>query len=171
MRSQSGQVSALVSIHLPTEGETMTDLETDDCQSLLCGDSATSGTSDFEVWTQTVRDPANVAAEGLRRMTSRNGKAVAEYNIAPLPDGRWAVQTRLEYCCGDFSGVGTPWTALPTRQDCIDLFRSAAIRHFSQPIDQRTSASSQQIARRQMLACLTDTGLFGFMEPPIVGID
>ena len=54
-----------------------------------------------------VRDPATKASEGVRTIRVRD--AEAEYEMAPLPDGRWAVKVRVAYEKGNCAGIGTPW--------------------------------------------------------------
>lgn len=88
----------------------------------------------FQEWAKNVRDPANQTTEGIRRLITANQKATAEYEIAPLPDGRFAVRWRLAYHSGNMSGHGSPWSALPNRQTCVDAFLTAAQRHIGAEI-------------------------------------
>ncbi|APZ94527.1 hypothetical protein [Fuerstiella marisgermanici] len=145
----------------------MTDHQPNNSDTPLLIDFHDDRIREFEVWATTVRDPATRAAEGIRRITSKNCKAVAEYNIAPLTDGRWAVRIRCEYRCGDFSGTGSPWDDFPTRQSCVDAFLSQARRHFGQPLCGSVANELQRRTRQQMLQQLTENGLFGFIEPDV----
>lgn len=120
--------------------------------------------AEFRSWCETVRDPANAHSEGVRRLESANGRAVAEYEIAPLPDGRFAVRVRCEYRSGTMSGMSSPWTAMESREDCVAYFLQRAQRHFRQEQTGRKLADSQHVARQQMRKLLTG-GLFGFIEP------
>ncbi len=120
--------------------------------------------AEFRAWCETVRDPANAHSEGVRRLESANGRAVAEYEIAALPDGRFAVRVRCEYHSGTMSGMSSPWTAMESREDCVAYFLHRAQRHFTQGQTGRQLADSQHVARRQMLQLLQG-GLFGFIEP------
>ena len=142
----------------------MTDTQTEN-RGAPTGDPLAERIEEFNVWVRSVRDPATAAAEGVRRLTSRNGKAIAQYNIAPLPDGSWAVRTRCEYRCGNFSGVGSPWSQFATRQECVDYFLNKARRHFSRPIRGSMACESQKTASSQMLNQFNEPGLFGFIEP------
>lgn len=117
----------------------------------------------FRHWVETVRDPATAATEGVREVATRGNTAVASYEVAPLPNGRWAVRVRCEYNCGDYHGIGTPWTDFPTRDDCIDFFLTTARRHFGHSVDSRSS-SIQREAQAEMKRLL-QPGLFGLIEP------
>jgi hypothetical protein len=114
-------------------------------------------------WVTEVRDPANAASEGIRRIVASNNQASAEYEIAPLPDGRYALIVRLEY--PGFSGSSTGWSAFPSRDVCIDRFLYVARRYFeSEPTGCASAGHKQaQVEMRELLA----GGLFGFEEPPI----
>jgi hypothetical protein len=79
-------------------------------------------------WIASVRDPATRATEGER--TVRTGSASAVYQIAPLPDGRWALRFDLEVWKGTHSGHGSPWVAHASRQACLDAFLAAARDFF-----------------------------------------
>lgn len=114
----------------------------------------------FQNWVTTVRDPADRASEGFRRIETSKGAAIADYEIAPLPSGRWAVRIRCEFRCGDFSGVGIPWTDFVSREACIDFFLSTARRHFGS----HHESTLQQQVQTEMKRLLAP-GLFGFIEP------
>lgn len=118
----------------------------------------------FHEWVRTVRDPATISTEGIRRLVTANRKATAEYEIAPLPDGRHAVRYSLSYESGNMSGHGSPWSEHENREACVDTFLAAAQRHFEREISERRISDSQQVARKQMLGLLNG-GLFGFVEP------
>jgi hypothetical protein len=98
-------------------------------------------------WEAEVRDPAEAASEGNRRIEVRG--ASAEYEIAPLPDGRWALNMHLNYTCGDMSGRGIPWLPYPTRAACLDAFLSSARDYFKKP-KQGTAAAAQRAMWRQL---------------------
>jgi hypothetical protein len=117
----------------------------------------------FRHWAETVRDLAAAATEGVREVGTRGDTAVASYEVAPLPNGRWAVRLRCEYNCGDYHGIGIPWTDFPTRDQCVEFFLVTARRHFGYAVDSRSSALQQQ-AQAEMKRLLT-SGLFGFIEP------
>lgn len=122
--------------------------------------------ADFEHWAETVRDPASARSEGLRRIISGNRKAVAEYTIAELPDGQWAIRIGCFYQAGDYFGRSVPWQARNTRQECIDCFLETARKHFGSELIGGCCSEAQRQARKQMLELLSETGLFGFIEPP-----
>ena len=140
-------------------------------QTELTSESLEERITSYEEWLRGVRDPASAASEGIRRLASANGKAIAEYEIAPLPGGRWVIRTRCEYSCGDFSGRSSPWNDFDTREQCIDDFLNAARRHFEPECTGSLVSESQVVARSQILSQLKDTGLFGFMEPDVVRAD
>jgi hypothetical protein len=112
--------------------------------------------SDRDPWQTEVRDPAEQASEGVR--TTHAGKeADASYEIAPLPDGRWAVKVTCRYHRGNCSAIGTPWVARESREACLAYFLALARDHF------REEACSlvQQKAARRMNALLRGA----FREP------
>lgn len=117
----------------------------------------------FRHWVENVRDPATAASEGIREIEAKAGAASASYEVAPLPDGRWALLVRCGYNCGDCHGVGIPWTDFPTRDHCIEFFLTTARRHFGRCVNCDGSALQQQ-AQAEMKRLLTP-GLFGFIEP------
>lgn len=121
---------------------------------------------EFNEWIHTVRDPARQTSEGLRQIKAANGGAVAEYEIAQIPDGRYAIRSRCEYSSGNLSGMASPWTPFETRDECVRFFQAAARRHFEQEQSASNCNDRQQQARREMLELLT-AGLFGFIEPEI----
>ena len=81
---------------------------------------------DFDRWVATVRDPAIEANEGVRTVGSRAIGAEASYEIAPLPDGRYALTFDLWYATGNCSGYGSPWEVYDTRESCVEAFLDAA---------------------------------------------
>src|SRR5437660_260813 len=128
----------------------------------------------FETWIATVRDPSDERSEGERIVRTAGGKAEARYEIAPLPDGRFAVRFDVQYRCGDHRGRGVPWTAYGTREQCVATFLEQARTFFSAPIgtcdpdedDEETSGNNTQCrAQRKILSLLDGDGLFGFLEP------
>lgn len=118
----------------------------------------------YQDWINNVRDPANANSEGERLLQSANGKATASYEIAPLPDGRWAIRMRCDYHCGCCMGRGSSWATYDSREACIDYFLKIARNHFGQELQGINCTEVQQQARRQMNDLLSD-GLFGFIEP------
>lgn len=119
---------------------------------------------EFQEWTHTVRDPAQQASEGVRQLKAAG--AIAEYEIAPIPDGRYAVRVRCEYSSGNLSGKSCPWTPFESRDECVQFFLTSAKRHFEQEHTASNCNERQQKARRQMLD-LMNGGLFGFIEPAV----
>jgi hypothetical protein len=140
---------------------------TDTAESLLAHDLEERQAT-YRRWCDTVRDPAKISTEGLREVEADNVSAVAQYEIAELPSGAWAVRVRCEYRCGNYSGIGTPWTEFPSRDHCIVFFRATARRHFrhdSNHVDSPKQRSAQ-VSINERLA----DGLFGFIEPtPLSG--
>ena len=124
--------------------------------------------AEYRHWCETVRDPANTSTEGIREIKSDNDSAVSQFEVALLPSGKWAVRVRCEYRCGNYSGVGTPWTDFPTRDHCIAYFLTTARRHFGNDVDP-TKSPKQKSAQLSINERLAD-GLFGFIEPgPLSG--
>jgi hypothetical protein len=122
---------------------------------------------DHEHWIREVRDPAIHASEGIRRIEVRN--ASAEYEIAPLHGGIWAMRTWMQFRTGSFSGSGTPWRPFQSREACLEEFLRLARRHFSRvipEIDNEGQNYAPQIkAGKEMMKRLEGDGLFGFIEP------
>ena len=125
---------------------------------------------DYQTWVSTLRDPAEQAAEGIRRIQTANRSAVAEYVIAPLPDGRYALRHHLAYRCGNSNGRSCPWQPFPSRDDCVAAFLESATRHFGHPLD-HTASDLQHRAQAEMLPLLRSNGLFGFLEPDPCQVD
>jgi len=116
----------------------------------------------FTHWVKAVRDPATKASEGKRVL--RAGKdAEASYQIAALPDGRFAVKVRYSYGSGNCSTASSPWCALESRDACLAYFLDGARDHFS---DIRHIAHEGQLKAQKKMAALLDTILV-FMEPSI----
>ena len=90
---------------------------------------------EHEQWIKTIRDPAQQNSEGLRKLQAHNGKATAEYEIAPLPSGRWALHFAFSYWCGNCEGFSAPWSELDSREACVEQFESRAKKFFGKPID------------------------------------
>lgn len=132
---------------------------------------ATDSHAQFHAWEKEVRDPAELASEGVRRLVCRG--AEAEYEIAPLPDGRYAMHYSLGYRCGNFWNRSSPWCVFETREACIETFLADAHRHFGLADDAGKRSGSmnasmtmtQQIARAAMQELLARSDLFGFLEP------
>jgi hypothetical protein len=125
----------------------------------------------FRRWIREVRDPANESSEGVRRLTTHSNAASAEYEIARLSSGRYALQTSVSYHTDDCSGVDCPWEEIGTRDECVAEFLRRAKAHFcgdsvsGAPHNDSTSIREQ--ARLAMLALLSGDGLFGFLEPEV----
>ncbi len=131
---------------------------------LLAGDLE-QRIADHKEWVLTIRDPADENSEGLRTFRTKNGWATAEYEIAPLPDGRWAIRISLAYHCGDHQGSAIPWVDFESRDECLENFLEHAKRFFSAEIDNGGS-ETQRTARIEMLKYFEET-LFGFEEPGV----
>lgn len=112
----------------------------------------------WEEWEASVKKPADRAAEGKRCLNC--GAAHAEYQLAPLPDGRWAVRfsCRVEFA----SGMSCPWRDFPTREEAVDFFRQEALAFFRREGGLR---KEREQARRKIMGLLEGGGLFGFEEP------
>jgi hypothetical protein len=119
--------------------------------------------AEFRRWVECVRDPASANTEGLREVSVLNGAAVANYEIATLPDHRWAVTVHCSYNCGNHHGVGIPWSDFSTRDDCVEFFLNTA-RHDFRPQRLSDFSERQHQAQREMKRLLS-SGLFGFSEP------
>jgi len=118
--------------------------------------------ADFVEWAETVRDPAAKASEGKRIL--RAGKdAEASYQIAPLPDGRFAVKVCYTYHSGNCSTLSSPWCAFESRDACLGRFLDGARHHFN---DIRHIASEAQMKAQKKMAALLDAILV-FVEPPV----
>jgi|SaaInlStandDraft_1057018.scaffolds.fasta_scaffold54985_2 hypothetical protein len=115
---------------------------------------------DYDRWCSEVRDPANVASEGLRLISSKQGHARFEYEIAPLPDGNWAVSLQYGFYSGDYTGHGSPWKKFSSREECLEAVVFTTREFFTK---QRNDAS-QTRARLEILDQL-GSGLFEFKEP------
>lgn len=129
------------------------------------GQTIEDRTCDFETWVREVRDPAVAAAKRIRRLVSRNQKAMAQYQVAQVETDRWAIRVRCEYSCGDFEGRGSPWEVFSCRDECVEEFFDAAKAFFSSP----KSFRIQEEACIQMLKLFEQQGgLFGLIDPPEV---
>ncbi len=116
--------------------------------------------AEHERWCHEVRDPAEKHSEGRRVVMPANGRALLEYQVAPLPNGEWAVRWAHRFLCGDVRGAGHPWTTRATRDDCLELVLQTSRKMFSA----KTIDKVQIPVAREMLHLLGD-GLFGFTEP------
>jgi len=119
-----------------------------------------------EEWAATVRDPAKEASEGIRTLQTKERGASAEYEIALLPSGRWALRTDLRYHVGDMRGNTTPWAEYASREECVDQFVDRTKKFFNTNIDAGGS-DPQRHARNEMLKHF-EKSLFGFVEPDAV---
>jgi len=120
--------------------------------------------AEFDRWVRDIRDPARRSSEGLRSVDAGDGKAVAEYEIAQLPAGNFAVRFSCIYHCGNGSGRCVPWTEFDSREQCLDFFLQSARHHFRAECLDSNCNDIQRNARREMLHLLNG-GLFGFVEP------
>lgn len=118
--------------------------------------------AEYQKWCVEVRDPAKVANEGLRRIATKKRGAYAEYDIAALSLGKWAMRHRISYECGNYSGSSTPWDEYGSREECVEVFLNQARQFF----ERETETQQQEAAREEMLKLLTGDGLFGWQEPP-----
>jgi hypothetical protein len=116
----------------------------------------------FDEWAASIRDPAEQTAEGWRILRAKNGRAVAKYQTAPLPDGRWGLHTECEY--PGYAGSSTCWEAFPTCEECVSEFLRLAHRFFDQ-VPWGCASDSHREARIEMLGLLGADSLFGFVEP------
>jgi len=113
------------------------------------------GEPSFAAWAANVRDPASKATEGVRAFESVKGKqaaksARAEYEVAPLPDGRWAIRDRFQW--SPANGSSSPWIAHPSRADAVESFRREALRFFGGDArDGQPGWKKQQAAMLEML--------------------
>lgn len=118
--------------------------------------------SQFEVWVNEVRTPAEEKSEGVRTIQVSGAKA--RYEVARIGHEKWAIRISLEFSCGNFGGVGIPWTVLESREDCIAFFLSVAWNHFD-PDRSCSSESVSQLRARSLMSAQLAAGLFGFIEP------
>ncbi len=130
------------------------------------GDELAKRQSEFEEWRKNVRDPAERLSEGKRWIRSSDGKTTICYEIAQLGESRFAIRYRMEYGSGSMSGRSSPWSAYPSRQECIDNLLKAARCHFGPELVASNCNEIQRRARNQILELL-DGGLFGFIEPAV----
>jgi hypothetical protein len=112
----------------------------------------------------TVRVPAEKASEGVRAL--KVAGANASYEIAPLPDGRWAVKLRCEYTCGDMHAVSIPWRVGASREECLNFFLSQARDHFGTRFLGPSPQSGQKKAQAAMSRLLDEAKRF--VEPVAV---
>ena len=117
----------------------------------------------FHLWIETVRDPAQRQSEGVRELIVLDRAATARYEIAPLPEGRWAITVGCEYHCGHCHGAGIPWTDFLSRDECIEFFLNTARHHFGRAVGH--GGSDQQRNAQAEMNRLLKGGLFGFIEP------
>lgn len=114
--------------------------------------------NDVDEWMKTIRDPAERTKEPIRRIDY--GSAVAEYQTAPLQDGRWAVRMT---CNSEFvTGMSIPWRAFKTREEAVDFFRAEAAAFFAR---EKNLKKGRAVARRKIMELLEPNSLFGYQEP------
>jgi len=109
-------------------------------------ETASSGRTGGEAWKREVRDPAEASPEP--RVEIKVKGASASYRLAPLPDGRWAIQFDLAYQVGDVHGHGSPWHAHADRQACLDAFLAAARQHFRGKKEGTQAKAQASMARK-----------------------
>jgi len=115
-------------------------------------------TNQWEAWKHTIRIPAEQTKEGRRRLDC--GSVLAEYQLAPLPEGQWAIWLS---CSISFdSGMAFPWQAFPTREEAVEYFRAKALAFFR---SQDRLPKEHDRARRKIMDLLELNLLFGFAEP------
>jgi hypothetical protein len=100
-------------------------------------------------------------SEGPRRIVAGGPRgAVLEYEIARLPDGRYAM--RYDYSFPGHSGGGSCWTEYRTREECLAAFRAFAL-------DLCAAGRGRSETHRRAACVLRDVldpgDLFGFQEP------
>jgi hypothetical protein len=88
-------------------------------------------------WIEQIQLPADQAAEPPRRIDG--GPAAAEYQTAPLPDGRRAIR----FTCSMKGGAAMtiPWRFFPSRDECLPYFRAEVAAHFERDGRWRKDAS------------------------------
>ena len=129
-------------------------------------DSAASRKADHETWCREVRDPAIEHSEGRRTIRTARDEARFEYEIAPLPHGKWAVNWQYGFLCGNRDGASHPWTPFGTRDECLQQPLMYARMFFTAP----ATDAVLQVPQREMQRLL-GAGLFGFIEPEPVRQD
>jgi len=109
-------------------------------------------------WQKTIREPAERTKEGLRKLDC--GSSTAEYQMATLPDGRFAIRfsCRIEFT----TGMSVPWRAFPTREEAVAFFRQEATSFFKR---EKGLRKDREQARRKIVQLLEPNSLFGFQEP------
>lgn len=86
--------------------------------------------------------------------------AEIRYEIAPLPDGRVAMQMTAAYLCGDNHRVTIPWRLYQTRHQALRAFLDQAQGHFAM----QEICPEQKPVQKRMLALLKGVDA-GFEEP------
>ena len=122
-------------------------------------DSAASRKADHETWCREVRDPAIEHSEGRRIVRTSRDEARFEYEIAPLPNGKWAVNWQHGFV-GNRGGSSHPWTQFASREECLQHALMHARQFFTAP----ATDTAPQDPKREMQRLL-GAGLFGFIEP------
>jgi len=114
--------------------------------------------TEFEAWVRDVRDPANAAHEGRRRVSS--GRVVADYWIAEISSG-WA--WRAAFQISGQMGCSVPWSAVGCRNAAVDG-AVAFLRRCAASEAGRESCVVPEDCRL-VRERLDESGLFGFLEP------
>jgi hypothetical protein len=113
-----------------------------------------------EDWNRTVRTPAMYRSEGPRVI--QFGTCRAEYEISPLPDGRWAMTSDFRTSTG---GSHCGWSVYGTRHEAVAGFVEAALGWFSPESQAAFLAKAERSALPRLIERLSRANLFGFEEP------
>ena len=123
-------------------------------------DSPAARKADHETWCREVRDLAIEHSEGRRIVSTPRDEARFEYEVAPLPNGKWAVNWQYGFLCGNRDGASHPWVLFESREECMQQSLMYTRKFFTAP----ATDAVQQDPRREMQRLL-GAGLFGFIEP------
>jgi len=111
-----------------------------------------------------------VSLEELNRRTESPRRIVAagprgaecEYEIASLPDGRYAM--RYDFRFPGFAGSSSGWHGYDSREQCVAIFRSIVLSHCGE--NQGGCMTKANKAAVPILKSIFDPNdLFGFQEP------
>jgi hypothetical protein len=115
---------------------------------------------DFDEWVRTVRNPATYNSEGPRVI--KIGSCRFEYQLAPLPDGRYAARSDRQT---DNSGGGSPWKAFPSRAEALEHVLTEARKSYDMSNSGGCVTNTDLVSGPKMLERLSNNSLFGFEEP------
>lgn len=111
-------------------------------------------------WVRTVRDRATYRSEGPRII--KIGSCRFEYELAPLPNGQYAVHASS----GTWhSGRSSAWQAFPTREEALQYALDSARQTFDSNRFDSCATKTDLASCPKMLARLSGNSLFGFEEP------